>query len=432
MKNFIKTSINQIFSNISIPYIYLYLYTLSFINFVKSLFKRDVIYENKIYKGQSVLLLALFEKGVLRNDIKRLLQIAKDKGLYVVAVNTKKLQKDELTIVVDLIDVYIEQFNYGRDFGSYKKGFNYLYRSDVAKGSPKVLMLNDSVYYDSDRLGLFIDEMLDERFEVRGATENFEINYHLGSFAICFDNKIVNDKRFKKYWSGYALTDVRPAVIERGEMGLSKVLNSIVSNELKIGACYNAKRVRSFLRQRENLLLYIMFLRKSDLVDWRTRSPVDLIDSFLDLTHLSKLKKSDRVDGKNNIPTIHLQRDARDKLSIFVTELEDIHLVFNQFSNLNQNIDSYFYDFVRNELVENSRSGSQIHQNNACFLLMGMPIIKLDGIYRGMFSEQDVFAFEKILSERNFNELIDLLYSKPYGGNTLKGLKNAAFKRGLI
>ena len=104
----------------SLPYIYLYLYTQSFKNYIISLFKEDVVYTNANYNDQPILLLALFEKSYLRKDIIRLLEISKKVGLYVVAVNTKKLTDNNKAAHSALIDTYIEKYNYGRDFGSYK------------------------------------------------------------------------------------------------------------------------------------------------------------------------------------------------------------------------------------------------------------------------------------------------------------------------
>ena len=91
-----------------------------------------------------------------------------------------------------------------------------------------------------------------------------------------------------------------------------------------------------------------------------------------------------------------------------------------------------FHAYAISRSVANSRFGSQIHQNNACFMLIGLPIIKLDGIYRGMFSEIDITNFQKLLKPEYFNELIEILYKKPFGGDVLLGWKQVAFFRGLI
>jgi len=76
--------------------------------------------------------------------------------------------------------------------------------------------------------------------------------------------------------------------------------------------------------------------------------------------------------------------------------------------------------------------GSQIHQNAAVLLEIGLPIIKLDGLYRGMFNNYDVLRLQKKLNETEARELSALLLDRPYGGQMLYGWKRAAFLRGLI
>lgn len=416
----------------SLPYIYLYLYMQSFKNYIYSLFKEDVVYTNANFSDQPILLLALFEKSYLRKDIIRLLEISKKVGLYVVAVNTKKLTDNNKAIYSTLIDTYIEKYNYGRDFGSYKTGFTYIFNQGWNEKTKRILMLNDSVYYDSDRVEKFLLEMIETNVEVLGATENVEINYHLGSFAISFASNIINNKYFKKYWKEYSPSDVRPYVIKYGEMGLSKVLQKIVSNDSEIRSLYDAKKVRQFLMEsQENTNKYVSFYRTSSLVDWPTLSISDLIESYMDYTRVNhNLSKASSRENNSNI--IKFQKTNESSKYTYLTNLNDISLVINKLDNKSPDFVEKFYEYVVNNSVENARFGSQIHQNNACFVFMGLPIVKLDGIYRGMFSEQDVTNFSSLMSNENYIELVELLYKKTFGGKTYTGWKNIAFFRGLI
>src|SRR4029078_5661858 len=47
-------------------------------------------------------------------------------------------------------------------------------------------------------------------------------------------------------------------------------------------------------------------------------------------------------------------------------------------------------EMVADRLVANFVRGSHIHQNAASLLDLGLAIVKLDGVYRGMFSPADV------------------------------------------
>ena len=71
---------------------------------------------NREYAGENILLLALYQKGVMRADLMNLLKEAKSQGLYIVGVNTQKLT--DTSQVEPYIDYYIEKANFGRDFGA--------------------------------------------------------------------------------------------------------------------------------------------------------------------------------------------------------------------------------------------------------------------------------------------------------------------------
>jgi hypothetical protein len=85
-----------------------------------------------------------------------------------------------------------------------------------------------------------------------------------------------------------------------------------------------------------------------------------------------------------------------------------------------------------NDLFECFSFGSQFHQNAILLHYLGMPIVKLDGLYRGMFSPADVENIANQLEEDEVVLFKRMLYSKPFGGNFLSGWKRAAFYLGLI
>ena len=83
-------------------------------------------------------------------------------------------------------------------------------------------------------------------------------------------------------------------------------------------------------------------------------------------------------------------------------------------------------------LTEVFTEGSHIHQNGLVLLKMGLPLVKLDGLYRGMFNVFDVSNICALLHPEDAPEFQTLIMERPYGGKMLRGWKNAAFMRGLI
>ena len=396
---------------------------------LKTLGQRPRIHHEAAYDGRPILLLALYQKGGLRPDVLRLLRVARGQGLYVLAVNTLRLTDPAATR--DLIDCYIERPNFGRDFGSYKTGFLHLFARGWQGTCPRLLMLNDSIYFSQERMPAFLRDMMAPEAEVLGGTENFEIEYHLGSFCIAMAGRILAHPKFRAYWRRYRLTDVRPAVIRRGEMGLSKVLRRCAADPRGFAALYGAARYLRALQQDDGLIdVTLTCARTSGLTGWKRISP-ETIRTALQGRFLMPVnalsKPGDRHDFQLDARLEELNRQ------MFVKDRETL------LAYLRMNLDdgaqadeAILMEAIRSELGHAFMEGSQIHQNAAILLHMGMPLVKLDGLYRGMFNLFDIGSITAALTAAEGQELITLLVERPYGNATLKGWRRAAFNRGLI
>lgn len=408
------------------PAVKAYFYFLSCKSYFISLLNEDSISINKEYDDERpILLLALYEDTKLRVDIVRLLEYAKILGMYSVVVNTKKISDKEKIEKSNLLDTYIERYNYGRDFGSYKRGFTYIFDKKLNISCKRVLMLNDSLYYDSDRTLNFLKEMLDSDIDVLGATENYEFNYHLGSFAISFSNITINKSKFIKYWRHYKNTDIRPTVIRRGELGLSKCLIKITKSD-QIKALFNQVRLRKFLEISEkNIEALGNSLSHPESKLWSKHlHPNEMLQSYLEEKEIHPKKSQSSIKMQTKI-TQDLEENV-----ILVASIKEAK-TFLKFQKFESDLEE-FENFIASKVVFGSRFGSQIHANSIIFLIMGLPIIKLDGLFRGVWTEIDMKNFRNNMSGRNYDELISLLYSKPYGFHTLSGWKRVAYSIGYL
>ena len=408
--------ISRIKNALLYPLSYIIIVSQSVIAHAKAFGKRPVIHFEKTYAGEKILLIALYEKGGLRPDILNLLETAKSAGLYVVAVNTLKvLQPDSLK---DRIDCYIERPNFGRDFGSYQTGFLHIFKQSWETQCPRLLMLNDSLFYSKQNLAVFLEQMTNTDIEVLGATENHEIEHHLGSFCISFHVSILRNKLFKNFWKRYRNTDVRPKVIKRGEMKLSKTLRSCVRSPDQFQALFDLNWLAEHISNHEELLNSLSdFYRVSNFVEWKPPSLKAAAGRFM--------SKYLFGPGLANIEakTIYFVDNPKGLIKALETSVKK--------SNL-QNLPQLIYKEVKNDIMECFVAGSQIHQNGILLHHLGLPIIKLDALYRGMFSIEDVDKLSEQLSSDEKQYFRKLMFSKPFGGNTLYGWKRAAFYRGLI
>lgn len=388
--------------------------------------KRPTVHFEAPYAGQPILLLALFEKGRLRPDVERLIAAARRRGLYVMAINTLKLASP--ADYSDRIDCYIERVNYGRDFGSYKTGFLKLFADGHDRLCPRLLLANDSIFYAEDRLEPFLREMMETDTEVLGSTENFEIHYHLGSFFISMAGNVLRHPRFKRYWRTYRLSDVRPVVIKQGEMGLSKALKGCVTSPDQMRALYDSVRFTEFIETADDETV--------DHIVRLTRRTEHTQKRFLLRDQMESLER-DFLFRPFDVDEVHASNATLDDLrrdSMYLGSYSDIVSAINKRlidRGVNHN-DEWLRRDVVGSLIDSFRQLSQIHQNAAILLEMGLPIVKLDLVYRGMANMTDVNVICDRLNKQEQRELKALLLSRPFGLDTLFGWRRAAFMNGLI
>jgi len=402
---------------------------------LQALGKKPVVHFEQGYQGQKILLLALYEKGCLRPDIENLLTVAKQLGMYVFAINTLKvLEPDNLK---DKIDCYIERPNYGRDFGSYRTGFLHIYENGWEKQCERLLMLNDSLFYSTRNLAAFLQKMTDTDIEVVGATENYEIEHHLGSFCISIHRNVLQKTTFKKYWKSYVNTNVRPKVIKHGEFKLSATLRRCVTSPYQLTALFNIAWLANYLQENKDIIQRISdfypvskFYHTSDFVDWKRPSLKSaakrLINKCLyidpSLTN-TETNTEAGIEVNTKVKSVYFLDGAEGLTKAFETSVKHSNLVSLQERVLQE---------IKNDLMECFMVGSQIHHNGILLHYLGMPLIKLDILYRGVFSVEDVEKIANQLSAREANDFRRLIFTKPFGLDTLVGWKRAAFYRGLI
>ena len=393
---------------------------------LRTLGKSPKIHFEEAYDGQPIMLLALYQKGRLRPDLIRLLRTAKAQGLYVLGVNTLKLkQPEELR---GLIDCYIERSNFGRDFGSYKTGFLHLFSRRWEGTCPRLVLLNDSVFYSTRGLDKFIGELATSQVEVLGGTENYEIEYHLGSFCISMAQSVLKADRFKAYWKGYRLTDVRPVVIKQGEMKLSKTLKRCVSMSTEFRALYSSDRFLNEIKTNHDLQDLVIKDSRTGANTPAPRFGAESVTNLLAGRFIARrFSLGEKVEVNIDTPVKELNEE------VLITGREDFaRYLLRHVPEKTDSFDEIFSDSLAAVASEVFMLGSQIHQNAAVLLEIGLPIIKLDGLYRGMFNNYDVLRLQKKLNETEARELSALLLDRPYGGQMLHGWKRAAFLRGLI
>jgi hypothetical protein len=421
--------IRRIIDEITYPSVYTVLAYMNFVQRFKSYFHKSKIKEFEKYReGQKIALVAIWEYQSLRTDVRVLLEGLNKRDFYVCLVNTGKMSPDALS---GLASVYIERFNYGRDFGSYKEGIQYLQKNNKLYEAENFLLCNDSVYYLQDLVLPTLDQALDSDLEIVGATENFEIVHHLGSFFMMFSKYVVNTKEFKKFWRRFRVTDIRTKNIRYGEMRLTEKMKKTVVDS-KLGALWSLSYMSKNFDDIDQLSHAITLVNRGHVTSWKKLSWQFITKSFLDERILfpSDFSKRQGIvlqssDGKSS---------ESNESELILTHQDAVDLISE---NFNKEVSSQTLLDLKMKAkglwVGTTGSGSQIHQNNNLLVSMGCPLVKLDLIYRGAFSYEDAeIMFAQIDNKEDVDLLRDILYRRAYGLDVLRGWKRSAFNKGLI
>ncbi|ALV91749.1 MULTISPECIES: rhamnan synthesis F family protein [Pantoea] len=415
--------------------IYLYYGVLSIRDDIKTKKYTNVKIKKDFTEGK-VMLLALYEKSSLRSDTIELLKEAKRNNVFVIAVNTLKLE--EVNFPSELADVYIERDNYGRDFGSYKAGMKYFFENNFHERCERLLIINDSVFFSKIGLADFVRNLFDTKIEVLGATENSQHSHHLGSFCISVAGKITRNVKFKNFWYNYKSSNVRPLVIKRGEFGLSKLLKSLVSSEQDFKSLFNVSFMeRKFSKDLEFYKNYYYF-RREGVRAWANRSITGMLasDEVLSSYYNQYLIQNNHAaepifSSQNNMASKSLSKDKTMLMAKNVDYLDAVNF-FRTYSNNEVFLDSQFKQRVVALYLDEFTMGSQIHVNCLALHHIGLPIIKLDLMFRCVCSMNDIIKLRDQLDESQQEEFMTLILARLCGDKFLVGLNRLAYQFGIL
>ncbi len=124
----------------------------------------------------------------------------------------------------DKIAPYCKQIiirrNRGRDFGSFKCGI--MNTKDIIPHYEKIILANDSIYGPFFDIAPIIHFGSNNHLDMWGVSDSLEKNYHIQSFFVVFNKKILNDPAFLAFWERVHYFGERQNIINHYEIGMSK------------------------------------------------------------------------------------------------------------------------------------------------------------------------------------------------------------------
>jgi hypothetical protein len=162
-------------------------------------------------------------KGEVRPHILYALSKLQEANLDVVFVtNSGKLQPQAQAAVGNLCKMTIVRRNVGYDFGAMREAI-------VLAGLPRpdtemLLLMNDSVYAPLRPLSEILSKLDFARADAFGATESWQMKFHLQSYFLCFGREALFSEAWRDFWANLRMMPMKLAVIKSYEVGLTQAL----------------------------------------------------------------------------------------------------------------------------------------------------------------------------------------------------------------
>ena len=221
-----------------------------------------------------VVVFAHYDKNNLVDDyVVYYINALKKADCDVVFVSCRELEQSELKKLDDLVIHSICENHDEYDFGSYKRGFNYL--KTFLSNYDELIFANDSCYGPIYPISKVFEKMEKENCDFWGITKNnfgykkkighlFAKRPHIQSYFIAFRKNVFTSKVFKNFVSSIEHQDNKKLIISKYEIGLTEIL---VKNGFSFKTFINAyKNINNItiLKWRQIIEKYQMpFIKKS-------------------------------------------------------------------------------------------------------------------------------------------------------------------------
>lgn len=222
IKNFLLATI---FELISVTYYYGKNFKKDwlYIKNLKENIKNTRIKKDTPPQSKKICLLVIYQPKEIPNHIITQLLWIKKLGFSIHLISNTPLSEESCKLLEPLSFKISVRPNIGYDFGAYQYGildFLEKYR----KNSNRLMIMNDSIFFPLFDPTEAYKKVDDRRNDFWSWTENWEIHYHLTSYAMVFKPKAFNSKAFNLFWKKYKPYSNRKHAINNGEVKLTKKL----------------------------------------------------------------------------------------------------------------------------------------------------------------------------------------------------------------
>ncbi|MBY0474164.1 MAG: rhamnan synthesis F family protein [Nitrosomonas sp.] len=172
-------------------------------------------------KKKVAIICSYFESSFFSSSHKYLFQNLRDCGYWILSVHSLSSQFSKFE-KPDEVDGIIFKRNSGYDFGSWLCGIYYL--RDHLPELNQLVLINDSIFGPLYNLKPIFEKMDSEYSDFWGLIDSFQSGYHLQSFFLVFNNKVLSSSFFNEFGNSFSYSDNKEIVIQEGELSLTNKL----------------------------------------------------------------------------------------------------------------------------------------------------------------------------------------------------------------
>lgn len=180
--------------------------------------------------------------GIVNDYVLYYVQKLKDLGYAVVLCTSTTILAEEKEKLKDQVVGILTQENYGWDFGLWKSAL--LHLKDTIRNISEIetiLIANDSVYGPFFDLSEIFLEMKRGHFDLWAMSESYEVDRHIQSYFIVFNQKVIRSSFFWNFWEQVRYYFDKQAVIDNYELRLKALFEK---EGFSCGAFFSEEKIR--------------------------------------------------------------------------------------------------------------------------------------------------------------------------------------------
>lgn len=140
----------------------------------------------------------------------------------VIVSNSPRLDPDDMERLKAISALVVERENVGYDFGAWKDGIALI--PDL-HALDRLLLVNDSVYGPIHHVSSVLERMGPEDGDMWGATDNWDVSFHLQSYFLLLHSAAIRSKTFARFWADVRYVQSKTWVVRRYEIGLTRAMS---------------------------------------------------------------------------------------------------------------------------------------------------------------------------------------------------------------